>query len=184
MLSIILCCARTKGEKKRELYQAFRSLKIIRAKKKKKTTSLLLWDITLYIKREAMDSSSAASSPSPTPPQTGNRKLVLVTVGTTSFNPLIASVLKPSTMAALRSYGFTDMVVQYGNGRTAYDDGLKAAIKSENGPTIPTAALPLRITGFDFTDQMRFEVAKADLVISHAGMCYIKVYPYIHIKAI
>lgn len=90
-------------------------------------------------------------------------KIAFVTVGATApFNALISACLSSTVIAALGTQGYTDLRIQYGAGRSVFEKWLAATVGSRHS---------LSVSGFDFADSLRDEIAAADLVISHAGMC-------------
>ncbi|KAM6198223.1 UDP-N-acetylglucosamine transferase subunit ALG13-like isoform 1-T1 [Sarcoramphus papa] len=81
-------------------------------------------------------------------------KSVFVTVGTTSFDDLIATVCSPAALQVLQSRGYQKLVLQVGRG------ALKPALHSS-----PAMA----VEAFRFKDSLGEDLRRADLVISHAG---------------
>ncbi|XP_070807834.1 UDP-N-acetylglucosamine transferase subunit ALG13-like isoform X1 [Pituophis catenifer annectens] len=81
-------------------------------------------------------------------------KSVFVTVGTTSFDELIAAVTTPEATQALQDLGCCKLVVQVGRGKECPD-------------SFSTATFTLEV--FRFKSSLSEDVKKADLVISHAG---------------
>ncbi|ANB11117.1 N-acetylglucosaminyldiphosphodolichol N-acetylglucosaminyltransferase catalytic subunit ALG13 [Sugiyamaella lignohabitans] len=84
---------------------------------------------------------------------------VLVTSGATvPFEKLIRSTLSDGVLHQLAKQGYRQITVQYGSGKAIFDE----SVSSCHDPK-------LSIDGFDFTTDMAREIAKYDLVISHAG---------------
>ncbi|XP_074003533.1 UDP-N-acetylglucosamine transferase subunit ALG13-like [Numenius arquata] len=81
-------------------------------------------------------------------------KSVFVTVGTTSFDDLIATVSSPAALQVLRSRGYQKLVLQVGRGE------LKPA---------PRSSPAVAVEAFRFKDSLAEDLRRADLVISHAG---------------
>ncbi|XP_040428721.1 putative bifunctional UDP-N-acetylglucosamine transferase and deubiquitinase ALG13 [Cygnus olor] len=81
-------------------------------------------------------------------------KSVFVTVGTTSFDELIAAVSSPPAVRALRSRGCEQLVLQIGRG------ALEPA---------PRRAPAFALDVFRFKESLAEDLRRADLVISHAG---------------
>nr|XP_020640099.1 putative bifunctional UDP-N-acetylglucosamine transferase and deubiquitinase ALG13 [Pogona vitticeps] len=81
-------------------------------------------------------------------------KSVFVTVGTTSFDDLIAAVTAPEALQVLQDLGYQKLVLQVGRGAVCPD-------------AFTTAAFTLDV--FRFKNSISADVQTADLVISHAG---------------
>uniref|UniRef100_A0A8C2U0F1 UDP-N-acetylglucosamine transferase subunit ALG13 n=1 Tax=Coturnix japonica TaxID=93934 RepID=A0A8C2U0F1_COTJA len=81
-------------------------------------------------------------------------KSVFVTVGTTSFDELIAAVSSPAAEQVLRSRGCRQLVLQIGRGAMQPSP--------QHGPTFVREV-------FRFKESLAEELRSADLVISHAG---------------
>ncbi|XP_070616230.1 UDP-N-acetylglucosamine transferase subunit ALG13 [Erythrolamprus reginae] len=81
-------------------------------------------------------------------------KSVFVTVGTTSFDDLIAAVTTPEATQALQDLGCRKLVLQVGRGKECPD-------------SFSTATFTREV--FRFKSSLSEDVKKADLVISHAG---------------
>uniref|UniRef100_A0A8D0EF75 UDP-N-acetylglucosamine transferase subunit ALG13 n=1 Tax=Strix occidentalis caurina TaxID=311401 RepID=A0A8D0EF75_STROC len=79
-------------------------------------------------------------------------KSVFVTVGTTSFDDLIATVCSPAALEVSRGYG--KLVLQVGRG------ALEPALSGSSA---------LAVEAFRFKDSLAEDLWRADLVISHAG---------------
>ncbi|KAH7083038.1 glycosyltransferase family 28 C-terminal domain-containing protein [Paraphoma chrysanthemicola] len=103
---------------------------------------------------------------------TPQSKLCFVTTGATApFTALIESVLSLSTLNALRSNGYTHLLIQYGSAKDIFDKSSTAARShiegsKEHGPLI--------VDGIDFDPnslQSQFMLVQQSkgLVISHAG---------------
>ncbi|KAI9223446.1 glycosyl transferase [Blastocladiella britannica] len=83
-------------------------------------------------------------------------KHVFVTVGTTQFAALVNAVLAPSMLAQLAEHGYTHLTVQAG--------ALACAIKAP-----PMTPPQLVIDVYDYKPSLGPDLARAQLVISHAG---------------
>ncbi|XP_053130078.1 putative bifunctional UDP-N-acetylglucosamine transferase and deubiquitinase ALG13 [Hemicordylus capensis] len=81
-------------------------------------------------------------------------KSAFVTVGTTSFDELIAAVTAPESLQVLQNLGYNKLVLQVGRGAVCPD-------------SVSTATFTLDV--FRFKNSLSEDVQKADLVISHAG---------------
>uniref|UniRef100_A0A8C5RZG8 UDP-N-acetylglucosamine transferase subunit ALG13 n=1 Tax=Laticauda laticaudata TaxID=8630 RepID=A0A8C5RZG8_LATLA len=79
---------------------------------------------------------------------------VFVTVGTTSFDDLIAAVTTPEATQALQDLGCRKLVLQVGRGKECPD-------------SFSTGTFTLEV--FRFKSSLSEDVKKADLIISHAG---------------
>ncbi|XP_058703825.1 putative bifunctional UDP-N-acetylglucosamine transferase and deubiquitinase ALG13 [Poecile atricapillus] len=82
-------------------------------------------------------------------------KSVFVTVGTTSFDELIAAAGSPPALQALRSRGYQKLVLQVGRGALPQAQ--------------PSSSSAVAVEVFRFKDSLAEELQRADLVISHAG---------------
>ncbi|XP_056347462.1 UDP-N-acetylglucosamine transferase subunit ALG13 homolog isoform X1 [Oenanthe melanoleuca] len=80
-------------------------------------------------------------------------KSVFVTVGTTSFDELIATARSPPALQALHSRGYHRLVLQVGRGSLPQ----------------PSSSSAVAVEVFRFKDSLAEELQSADLVISHAG---------------
>ncbi|CAM9170448.1 unnamed protein product [Sphacelaria rigidula] len=81
-------------------------------------------------------------------------KHVFVTVGTTKFDPLVCAIDDAMVLETLYHKGFTSLLVQIGHG--------------EHMPTFPTEA-GISCESYRFKPTLQQDMARADLVISHAG---------------
>ncbi|XP_056456429.1 UDP-N-acetylglucosamine transferase subunit ALG13 homolog [Gadus chalcogrammus] len=81
-------------------------------------------------------------------------KTVFVTVGTTSFDELILTIKTPEAVKALKARGYERLVLQVGRGSVLPG---------------PESGLDLKLEAFRFKDSISEDIARADLVISHAG---------------
>ncbi|XP_065545963.1 putative bifunctional UDP-N-acetylglucosamine transferase and deubiquitinase ALG13 [Lathamus discolor] len=80
----------------------------------------------------------------------------LVTVGTTSFDDLVAAVCSPAALQVLQSLGYEKLVLQVG--RCALDRALLGS---------PDVAV--EVEAFRYKESLAEDLRRADLVISHAG---------------
>lgn len=104
-------------------------------------------------------------------------KHALVTVGATApFPRLIQQLLTPSVLTTLTSLNYTHLTIQHGltptnYGGTSDGESLLATLNTFTPPfTSPTSSsTSLNIASFPFSDSLQDEMAKSDLVISHAG---------------
>jgi beta-1,4-N-acetylglucosaminyltransferase len=88
------------------------------------------------------------------------RKTVLVTVGTTLFESLVAAVLDEAALKWMRTTGYTHLVVQYGKG---VRPDIEAQLQYIDKSTIPDIEL------YDFKPSLMDDMKSADLVVCHAG---------------
>ncbi|XP_054372349.1 putative bifunctional UDP-N-acetylglucosamine transferase and deubiquitinase ALG13 [Molothrus ater] len=82
-------------------------------------------------------------------------KSVFVTVGTTSFDELIAAASSPPALQALQSRGYQKLVLQVGRGSLPQPQ--------------PSSSPAVAVEAFRFKDSLAEDLQGADLVISHAG---------------
>ena len=101
---------------------------------------------------------SSANAPATDPSATGpgEGKTAFVTVGTTEFDSLIRALDDPSVYALFARAGFTRLVVQMGRGQ--YEP-----LHRESAPS------SLAVDVYRFKPSITPDVARADLVIGHAG---------------
>jgi beta-1,4-N-acetylglucosaminyltransferase len=85
---------------------------------------------------------------------------VFVTVGSTSFDSLVLSVLSQPFLRILHAKGHTKLVVQCGNCKLQI--GAPAGFREEG----------VEIEIWRFKDSLEAEYGLADLVISHAGKVF------------
>lgn len=83
---------------------------------------------------------------------------VFVTVGSTKFDALVHQILSKPTLEALSSKGYKKLVVQCGNSQLPTHD---AEFVSSG----------VEISVWKFKPSLQEEYVKADLIISHAGVC-------------
>lgn len=83
----------------------------------------------------------------------GGGKLAFVTVGTTKFDALIRALDTDASLKALAARGFSRVLMQIGHGEY----------------TPRAAAAGLTIEWYRHNPQYKQDVARADLIISHAG---------------
>ncbi|KAF6089948.1 ALG13 UDP-N-acetylglucosaminyltransferase subunit [Phyllostomus discolor] len=81
-------------------------------------------------------------------------KCVFVTVGTTSFDDLVACVLAPDCLQILRSLGYNRLVLQIGRGTVVPE---------------PCSTESFILDVYRYKDSLKEDLEKADLIISHAG---------------
>lgn len=94
---------------------------------------------------------------------------VLVTVGSTSFDALVAAAAAPPVAAALSARGFTDLVIQYGRGAPPPPPPPPPSPTPTADTPPPPSTPPLQIDAFPFKPSLAADIASAGLVISHAG---------------
>ncbi|XP_044283276.1 UDP-N-acetylglucosamine transferase subunit ALG13 homolog [Varanus komodoensis] len=81
-------------------------------------------------------------------------RTALVTVGTTSFDELVAAATAPDALQVLQELGYNHLVLQVGRGTVCPD-------------SVCTDTFSLEV--FRFKNSLLEDVQSADLVISHAG---------------
>ncbi|CAN7980281.1 unnamed protein product [Ixodes pacificus] len=91
----------------------------------------------------------------PIPQATTKRdmKTVFVTVGTTSFDDLIDTIISSDVLNVLKSQGYTKILLQVGKGNT---------------PKVDSYVEP-SVESYNFKDSITRDINEASLVISHAG---------------
>ncbi|GAB0490159.1 hypothetical protein MMPV_001391 [Pyropia vietnamensis] len=90
----------------------------------------------------------------------------LVTVGSTSFDALVAAAVTPPVLAALTARGITRLLIQYGRGT--------APPPVPSPPPPPPSsktprARPLEVVGFPYMPSLVTLMADTALVITHGG---------------
>lgn len=80
-------------------------------------------------------------------------KTVFVTVGTTSFDELIDTVISPEVLNVLKNQGYTKVLLQVGKG---------------NNPKVEGYVEPT-VESYNFKDSITRDINEASLVISHGG---------------
>uniref|UniRef100_A0A5F8GMV7 UDP-N-acetylglucosamine transferase subunit ALG13 n=1 Tax=Monodelphis domestica TaxID=13616 RepID=A0A5F8GMV7_MONDO len=81
-------------------------------------------------------------------------KSVFVTVGTTSFDELVACVSSRATLQILRRLGYRKLVLQIGKGRVVPDS---------------FASTTFSLIVYRYKNSLKEDIKRADLIISHAG---------------
>uniref|UniRef100_A0A8B9YLF1 UDP-N-acetylglucosamine transferase subunit ALG13 n=1 Tax=Bos mutus grunniens TaxID=30521 RepID=A0A8B9YLF1_BOSMU len=81
-------------------------------------------------------------------------KCVFVTVGTTSFDDLIACVSAHDSLQIIQSLGYNRLVLQIGRGKVVPE---------------PFSTESFTLDVYRYKDSLKEDLQKADLVISHAG---------------
>nr|XP_039336233.1 UDP-N-acetylglucosamine transferase subunit ALG13 homolog [Saimiri boliviensis boliviensis] len=81
-------------------------------------------------------------------------KCVFVTVGTTSFDDLIACVSAPDSLQKIESLGYSRLILQIGRGTVVPE---------------PFSTESFTLDVYRYKDSLKEDIQKADLVISHAG---------------
>uniref|UniRef100_A0A8C9I4R1 UDP-N-acetylglucosamine transferase subunit ALG13 n=1 Tax=Piliocolobus tephrosceles TaxID=591936 RepID=A0A8C9I4R1_9PRIM len=81
-------------------------------------------------------------------------KCAFVTVGTTSFDDLIACVSAPDSLQKIESLGYNRLILQIGRGTVVPE---------------PFSTESFTLDVYRYKDSLKEDIRKADLVISHAG---------------
>lgn len=81
-------------------------------------------------------------------------KTVFVTVGTTSFDDLIKSIISQEAVEALKSHGYEKLVLQVGRGTII---------------PCPESCPQINLETFRFKESIAEDMRRAHLIISHAG---------------
>jgi hypothetical protein len=89
----------------------------------------------------------------------------LLTIGSTSFTPLINAILSPTSLSALISIGIKSILLQIGNSTLPSDwnEGSRLYIADADGDGV------IRVEVVRFIDELESRVGAFELVISHAG---------------
>ncbi|KAL7567605.1 hypothetical protein ACA910_000201 [Epithemia clementina (nom. ined.)] len=85
------------------------------------------------------------------------RRTIFVTVGTTLFEKLVQSVTNVEALEWMHRNGYKELIVQFGKGVRPIIDASVLADKK------------ISVDLYDFKPSLAGDMAKADLVISHAG---------------
>ncbi|KAF9124237.1 N-acetylglucosaminyldiphosphodolichol N-acetylglucosaminyltransferase catalytic subunit alg13 [Mortierella sp. 14UC] len=84
---------------------------------------------------------------------------VLVTVGSTRFDKLVAAACSSSLQQLLTSLGYSQLTIQHG----------KSPISSTTSIPDSTSESSLQVTSYPYKPSLHEDMEKADLIISHAG---------------
>lgn len=90
----------------------------------------------------------------------------LVTVGSTSFDALVAAAVTPSVIAALTARGITRLLIQYGRGTAP------PSVPSPPPPaplSVAPIVRPLEVVAFPYMPSLVTLMAATALVITHGG---------------
>jgi beta-1,4-N-acetylglucosaminyltransferase len=90
--------------------------------------------------------------------------LVFVTVGSTRFDALVASVITEQVLTSFRRRGYSNLIVQCG------DSAFELAECVKNGETVSMSRCGVKVEVWKFKNSLDEEFERADLIISHAGM--------------
>ncbi len=91
--------------------------------------------------------------------------LVFVTVGSTRFDALVQAALSDRVLAALSQAGYTTIVIQCGNSDFAHAHSI------QNGESLNIQQQHTTIEMYKFKPSLEEDYERADMVISHAGVC-------------
>lgn len=96
--------------------------------------------------------------------------MVLVTVGSTQFDKLVAAASSPSIQHLLASLGYSHLTIQHG----------KSPISSTTTSTTDSTSREtgLQVTTYTYKSSLREDMEQADLIISHAGKSKSTPLPY------
>ena len=95
--------------------------------------------------------------------------LAFTTVGSTKFDALVRAVLSKPVLTALRLQGYTTLVVQCGTSEV--DLGASGGIIAGDITKLQKDGLDIEM--WKFKPSLDTEYDRADLVISHAGLCHV-----------
>ncbi len=93
---------------------------------------------------------------------------MFVTVGSTKFEQLVDKVLSTPTLRLLRSFSYTRLVMQVGDGSHA-DANLAPLATLPRGTLVHFVKEGMQIDAFTYKSSISDDLAAADLVLSHAG---------------
>lgn len=93
-------------------------------------------------------------------------KSIFVTVGTTSFDPLVQVSSSVEFCELIASLGYTKLTIQYGRGAYIPFSTLQSAI-DERQPLVDSANVQCH--SYRFKPSLHMDVQNATLIISHAG---------------
>lgn len=93
-----------------------------------------------------------------------NFMLAFLTVGSTKFDSLVQAALSEAVLKSLIQKGYTEFIIQCGNS----DFELAASIGHQEVFNVVRDGV--NITLWKFKPSLEEEYARADIVISHAGM--------------
>jgi beta-1,4-N-acetylglucosaminyltransferase len=100
-------------------------------------------------------------------------KTVFVTVGSTKFEQLIDAILQPNILKLFKSFSYSKIILQVGNGKHDNDELLnfkENQFNSQTGPEIRRAYREkMEIVAYRYKSSIKEDITEADLVISHAG---------------
>ncbi len=91
---------------------------------------------------------------------------MLVTVGTTRFDALVAAADSPEFAAALAAAGFTSLVIQAGTSEGYRPHRLVPPGALDRAATLPSG---LHVRWFEYAPSLAAEMAAAAAVVCHAG---------------
>ena len=90
-----------------------------------------------------------------------NERILFVTVGTTSFDPLIRIVSSSTFLQLAKDLGYTTILVQYGKGEYIPFQDEPAQNKTNN--------CGIHCEAYRFKPSLQEDVQSASLILSHAG---------------
>lgn len=93
-------------------------------------------------------------------------KLALLTVGSTEFRPLVDAALSQPVLDALRAYGCTRFIVQYGKQERPSVGNASATGSASSSSQLQ---LQLQVELHAFMGDIEEKMVEADLVLCHAG---------------
>jgi len=96
--------------------------------------------------------------------------LAFVTVGSTRFDALVASIFTEQVLGSFHRKGYTNLVVQCGDSKFELAESVK------NGETVTLSRGGVEIEVWKFKNTLEGEFERADLIISHAGVSTILIF--------
>lgn len=92
--------------------------------------------------------------------------LAFLTVGSTKFDSLVQAALSKAVLNSLIQKGYTELIIQCGNS----DFELASSTTGSHQEVLNVVQNGVNITLWKFKPSLEKEYARADIVISHAGM--------------
>jgi beta-1,4-N-acetylglucosaminyltransferase len=91
---------------------------------------------------------------------------VLVTVGSTQFDKLVAAATSPSLQQRLTSLGYSHLTIQHGKSPISSATTSTSTMSTTDSSSHESS---LQVTTYTYKASLREDMEEADLIISHAG---------------